>query len=796
MFFHYFKTALRHYFRNGRSTLLNIAGLSLGLAMSILLFLDFLSEYTFDHHHARIDSIYRVYDKYDEAEGISASTAMPVPDVLRDDFKDIDKFCSFWGNEVEIITASNEKILTRLYSVEPEVFEIFDFPFFRGSPEISLDDPNSAVITASFADRFFGDSTALGRTLRFEQFVFTVTGILEDLPENSIFSFDMLVSSRLRYVIFPDWKERWWHGGVYTFFIPDNPNRIPAINAMLTGIPDKYYPNWLKKDVSYFALPMRNSHLNTSVMDDMKPVTAPSYLYIMLSIALVILIIACLNYVNFATTQSVKRTRSIGISKVNGARRRSIIIQQLVESTLIVLFSLGIAFILIEQAIPVFTGLTGKTPDLDYGDPGLMAGLTGFALVIGILSGLYPGIILSGKKLVSALSFQRSAGFEKTFIQKGLVVLQFVATIALIICSLFIFKQLTYMKNFNAGFDKSNLLAIGVGQSRDYGERYREALLYRDEIMKHAPEYGLQGATITENIPGFYFQNYFEITPEGFTKDNSIRITSTAVDEHFTDVYGIGMAEGRFFSAGHATDRHAFIINETARKWFRWDTAAGKTIDLGYDHGSWPVVGVMKDIQVSSLHTPIEPMLFRFGQHNNFPGFITVRLYPERKEESIRFLRKTWERLFPDYSFFHFFVEDKYLAHYENESRLIRIIGIFTLLSVILSGLGLFSYVSLVSRNRTKEIGIRKANGARAGEIMLMLSKDFTRWIVISFAIACPVAWFAMNKWLQHFAFRTNLSWWVFLLGGLIAGLIALLTVSWQSRCAARMNPVKSLRYE
>ena len=673
---------------------------------------------------------------------------------------------------------------------------MFDFKFLRGNPKTALEDPGSAVITRTFARKLFGDSVAVGKTIVFDNFVFTVSGILEKLPENSIFDFDMLVSYNLRTKIFPNWDQRWWHGGVYTFFIPQNPELLPAIQKKLSEIPDKYYPEWLDKDVDYIARPMKKSHLYNWVRGDMKSTVSPAYLYILLTIAMTILALACINYINFATVYSTRRRKSIGINKIYGAQPRSLFIQQITESVLFSTISFGFALIISEQLLPLFAKITGKQFNFDYSNLSLLSGIILFSFIVGILSGLYPGIVFSRKKPVEAFLLKSHGKIERTLLHKSSVIIQFLISLILIIAATCILKQTSFMKNYNVGFDKNNLYAIYLDDLGTDSVKYENAKLYRQEVEKFAGQYGFSNGTITENIPGFYYQNSFEIVPDGFTKENSIRITSTAIDENFLKVYGIKMTEGRFFSWDYPTDYDAFIINETALKMFGWDNITGKYINLVYDSKKYPVIGVMKDIHISSLQNNLGPVLFRFGEHNNFPGFLTIRMAKDKKQETVRFLEKTWEKLFPDVTFSGFFVKDKYLDNYKSEDKLIRIILIFTLLAIILSCLGLFSLVSYETMNRTKEIGIRKVNGAGTGKIMLMLSKDFTKWVLVAFIIACLVGYFAMNKWLQNFAYKTDLSWWIFALAGLLTYLIALLTASWQSWRAASRNPVEALRYE
>ncbi len=790
------KLVFRNHIRQFRTTILNVFGLSLGMALFIILMLYFLNEYNYDIHHKRINEIYRVYEKYSGEDQLSSSLAMPLPNILADDFEEIDKVGSFWGIETEVRLKNNARIASLCYSVEPDVFSMFDFHFLYGSPSTALSDPSTVVITEDFSRKLFGDSLAIGNTVNIDEHIFTVSGVIETQPDNSLFKFDMLVSDRLRTIVFPDWEKRWWHGAVYTFFIPKSAELLPVIQKKLSEIPEKYYPSWLDKNVKYFARPMKRSHLYNEVPYDMKPTVSITYLYTLLAIAFSILLIACTNYINLAKAQSLTRKKSVAISKIHGAKSSSQFFQQLTDSIIVAFVSLGFALILTEQLLPLFTKLTGVELHFEYGNIFMLLGLFVFGITIGTFSGLYPSYRLATVKPYQASSGKFLSHDKKVILQKGSIALQFTVTIILIISVLEIIKQSVFMKNYDVGFNRKNLLVIPVGNSDNYSARYSEALLFRDEVNKYSHQYGYSIGALTENIPGYYFQNYFKIIPDGFTDKDDIRIISTAVDENFLKVYGIKMIQGRFFSREYPSDNVAFIINNAAMKKFGWDDVTGKYIRLSHEGEAYPVVGVMKDIVISSLHNEKEPLLYRFGRHNNFPGFITFRINEKNKEEIVRFLNEKWNNLFPEYSFYYFSVEDKYLEHYKNDAILTKIILVFCLIAVILSCLGLYSYVSHETIKRTKEIGIRKVNGSNTTEIMLLLFKDFVKWVFLAFVIACPIAYYFMHRWLQNFAARTGLSWWVFAAAGVLALSVALLTVSWQSWQAASKNPVKALRYE
>ncbi|MCX6255253.1 MAG: hypothetical protein NTV31_12345 [Bacteroidia bacterium] len=420
----------------------------------------------------------------------------------------------------------------------------------------------------------------------------------------------------------------------------------------------------------------------------------------------------------------------------------------------------------------------------------------GISLIVAIISGFIPGYTFSKVIPVKIIKSKNSFVRIHKGIHNGLLVSQFSLTIALIIVQFFIVRQISFMKNGDLGFNNDNLLAVDLRNSRmNDVDKFNKAKIYNSELEKQGASFGLLTGSITEDIPGYYFENSFTVNPIDSPVDECL-IISTAVDENFTKVFGINIVEGRFFSDKYSTDNEAFIINETAMKQIGWKNIDGKFLKLKHEDSKCPVVGVMKDIHPTTLKEPIPPMLYRFGLQNNFPAFLTFRILPQYKNQIIALMKKNWETMFPETPFSYLNVRETYYKNYAEEQRLSKIIGIFALLAISLSLLGLFGLITFYSERRIKEIGIRKINGAKVTEILAMLNKDFFKWIVIAFFIACPFAWYAISKWLESFAYKTNLSWWIFALAGLMVSGIAMLTISWQSWRAATRNPVEALRYE
>jgi putative ABC transport system permease protein len=427
----------------------------------------------------------------------------------------------------------------------------------------------------------------------------------------------------------------------------------------------------------------------------------------------------------------------------------------------------------------------------------LWTGVAGFGILTVLLSGLYPSIYLSRPSPLKIFLYNKGSEKNKLTFQKSFVVLQFSITIILGITQLFIFRQISFMQNHNTGFDKKNLITIPVSYLDDHSEdRLKKTELFKQLIEKNEAQFGYGKASISEFVPGFGFRNNFKIfTYEGNYTDG-MELLSCDIDDNFKEVFGLKILKGRFFSNDFSTDREALVINESAYRKLGWNSVDGKAVGLFSKDNRKEVIGVISDINVRSLQYPVGPMIYQFGPHHMYPGYLTLRINPEKKAETIKFFQKEWDGMFPGIPFSYESVDEKYKSAYGAEKKLASITGVFSILAMILSMLGIFALSTLEAERRIKEIGIRKINGARITEVMSMLNSDFLKWVIIAFIISCPIALFSTHKWLDKFAYRTELSWWVFASVGILILGIALITVSYQSLRAATRNPVEALRYE
>ncbi len=794
---YFLRINIRNLFVFKKFAFVNIIGLSISLTISLLILIYVRYETSFDNFNPNADNIYRVVEKNIQDGSIGARTPLALSEVLKKDYPEIDKVVGLlrtW-DDVKVKEKKFENLKGAI--VEKEFFELFNFPLKSGNQKSIFQDPFEIIITTKLANKLFGTTDPMGKTIEYHNSIFTVAGVVDNIPSNSIFDFDYFLSGTFRYKDYPDLDQRWYVFGLFTF-ITFKGNKAPeGFEKKLTNIEKKYYPDFMKNRHNYLLAEFKGSHLNHLLENDIVPAVAPVYLWILSAIALGILVIACLNFMNISIANATKRNIEIGIKKVNGATSGSLISDFFAEISVIVFISLIISFFGIYLLLPSFNNLIDKKIVVSFSDSIFLGGVIGFGILTTFISGLYPSIVLSMPSPVKVLFQNQGPIKNKLSFQKSFVVLQFAITIILAIAQLFIFKQISFMQNHETGFNKENLIALPVSALGDDGpERLKNTEIFVRGLEKYEAQYAYGKASVTEFVPGFGFRNNFKIFPEGTDLPDGMEVLSCDIDENFVDVFGLQIVQGRFFSRDFATDHQAIILNQSAYQKLGWKSIEGNRIGLFSKDNDKVVVGVINDLNIKSLQHPIEPMIYQFGRHHNYPGYVTVRLNPNKKTETIEFMKRLWMNRFPDVPFGFESVDEKYKAAYGEEKRLAKITGVFSIIAMLLSLLGIFALSTLESEKRMKEIGIRKVNGARISEVIAMLNKDFLKWVAIAFVFAVPVAWYAIHKWLENFAYKTELSWWIFALSGLLTLGIALVTVSWQSWKAATRNPVEALRYE
>ena len=484
------------------------------------------------------------------------------------------------------------------------------------------------------------------------------------------------------------------------------------------------------------------------------------------------------------------------IRKISGGGRFQITCLFIGEAVTLSMIALIVAIYLSTLFLPWFNILAQRNLHINLSNPGIILSILLFGVLTGVLSGLYPALYFSKYQPVDILQSRITTIRNKSGLRKTFIIIQFLITIVLISSQLFIAKQVSFMKNHDLGFNVENLLSIPL-YTDDENKRLAFARLLSTSIKNEATTYGITGVTLSENVPGNFFPNKFATIPEGASQDDSKEMVVTSLDEQFAGVFDIPVVIGRNLSDTILSDRSSHVlINEMAAHNFGWENPVGKHLRFKHEQEPVTVVGVLRDFNFKSLQSPVEPVVYRYAGKNWLAGYLTIRLNHNNYLQTIKFLRITWEKLAPGIPFQYFFIKDKYLEKYLGEDRLAKIVGTFAIIAIFLSCLGLFSMIAFLTVRRTKEIGIRKINGAKVIQVIIMLGLDFLKWVTIAFVIACPIVLLIMQKWLKDFAYKTELSWWVFGLAGMIALGIALLTVGWQSWRAATRNPVEALRYE
>jgi putative ABC transport system permease protein len=800
MFWYNIKIALRNFSSQKKISFLNLLGLSIGMSVAMLIFYFVNFEMNYDNFHKDGNLIYRIISVNKGTGGTEyrAFTPLPLPETVRTEIKDAEMTTglSEFLYENEPVQFENQVFFNLSGYIADSCFlKMFNFPLISGNLSTIFDDPGSVVLTQSASRKLFGNDNPLGKHLIINKLGFTVSGIMRDLPENSIFKFDLLVSHLILKKLHPDLPYLWWWGGPFTFIKVHSDQNLASIKSELATIPAKHFPDWLKGRETYDLQPFESIHIDTSVVGDIKPPVSSKYLNILLLIAVSVLFIACVNFVNLSTSQSERRAREAGIRKLAGGGRFQITCLFIGEALTLSMISLVVAVYLSLLFLPWFNELTQRNLSINFNGK-IILYIILFGILTGILSGLYPALLFSKYKPIQILRSRITTHGNKSGFRKIFIIAQFLITILLITAQLIITRQVSYLKNHSLGFNEEDLVSVPLHYN-DENKRLSFAKLFVQTMEQEGSFKNIKGSTLSENVPGQFFSNRFAVVPEGSSSDDSKEMIVTSIDENFASVFSIPVVNGRNFSETITSDRSGnVLINETAAQKLGWTDPIGKKIRFKHEKDPVTIVGVLKNINFRSLQTPVEPEVYRFAGENWLVGYLTFRLEHLNYVETIKLIRTTWDKLAPGVPFQYTFVKDKYAGSYREEERLAKTIGTFAMLAVFLSCLGLFAMVAFLSIRWTKEIGIRKINGARVVEVMLMLSVDFIVWVIIAFVIACPVAWFAMHKWLENFAYRTELSWWIFVLAGVIALVIALLTVSWQSWRAAARNPVEALRYE
>ncbi|GAB3557536.1 ABC transporter permease [Spirosoma fluminis] len=809
----YLTIAWRNLNRNRAFSAINIAGLSIGLATCILISLFVLDELSYDRFNEKADRIVRVYFEGSMSGGKihEAHVMPPVAQTLKANYPEVREATRLRKAGAPIIAYGNQTFKeTAVVFADSNFFEVFTLPFVKGDPKTALSQPNTIVITQAVAQKYFGNDDPIGKilTIKTGEVTCKVTGVIEPIPANSHFHFDFFASM----ASVPDAKTPSWMTSEYfTYLVLPEGYNYKQLEAKLPHVIETYMGPQLQQsfgmslaqfrqkgnDVGFFLQPLTDIHLHSNFAYDLSPAGDIRYVYMFGAIALFMLLIACINFMNLSTAGASKRRKEVGIRKVMGSVKSALVNQFLTESVLLTMLALGLAIGLVYVALPLFNDLSGKALSLNFlAAPWLLPSLLFLGFVVGILAGSYPAFILSSftpvtvlKGAGSALQSKPGGGRRGLSLRSTLVVVQFSISFILMVGTTVVYQQLSYIQNTKLGYDKDQVLVV-----QETWRLGKNESVLRDQLLHDAR---VANATVSGYLPaGPSGNNNFMVYPDDNTSQ-FLKALQYQVDENYIPTLGMKMIAGRNFSKDFGTDSTGIILNETAAKAFGWGTKAlGHTITRPDNEGrkaTYRVIGIVKDFHFRSLHERIAPLMMTLGQNS---GLVIARVQTKDVMGLLASVEKQWARFAAEAPLEYSFLDQNFNATYQAEQKTGRILGLFAGLTIFVACLGLFGLATFMAEQRTKEIGVRKVLGASVSSLIGLLSADFLKPVLIAIVIASPIAWYAMSRWLQDFAYRINMEWWMFALAGMAAILIALLTVSYQSIKAALMNPVKSLRSE
>jgi putative ABC transport system permease protein len=786
LIFHYAKFSFRKIKRQKGYSLINLTGLAIGMACCILILLWIADEWGYDRFHKNADRIVRTVakDTRGGAERLYLDTPSLLGPTVKADYPEVIEFCRMQCGWTNYWLHYEEKNFfeQRLCTADPSFFKIFRFPFIYGDPETALIDSYSIVLTESLAKKCFGDENPMGKVMKLNSQDMTVTGVIEDLPANSHLRFDYCFPAenmtRFRSSRFDTWE----YAQFATYLELQEGTDIEALDKKIRFIVGEHLPG-VKAEISLQRL--TDVHLRTSGIETWTVVYPDpgniSTVYIFGLVAFSILMLACINFMNLVTARSSLRAKEVGLRKVIGARRRDLIKQFYGEAVFMTLLSLAGAVVLVQLFLPSFNRLSGKHISLGFDQLPLLLGLTGIALVTGLLAGSYPALFLSAFQPGTVIKDLGRSGLRRSgTLRKALVVFQFAVTTILLIVTVVIYTQLHYIQKKDLGFNSENIITLDAYGR--FGEEY--------EATKQELEQNPNIISVCRAFPPSQgFGRTSEVDWEGKDPEADFVFGSDIGDYDFLETFGMEMVEGRYYSREFTTDKDNFVINETAARLMGSGPHVGKR--FSYKGKAGTIIGVVKDYHGASLHEPITPKVMELND-----GFYICVRFDGPPRDMVVFLENMWKKYVDSFPFRYGFLDDRIAAYYKTELRASLIIRNFTFLAVFVACLGLFGLAAFTAEQKTKEIGIRKVLGARISVLTSMLVKDFAKWILAANLIAWPLAYYLAHRWLTSFAYRAGLGWGIFALALASTLVLALAAVGFQAVRAASADPVKSLRYE
>lgn len=807
----YVRIAIRNLFKHRGFSLINIIGLTVGLTCCFLILLFVRDELSYDKYNQNSDRIYRVilHGRISNSTFNMAVSCSPVGPTLKNELPEVKNFARLFNAGIPVIRY-RDKVFSedRFYWADSTFFDVFTLPFIKGNPKTALVKPNSVVITESTAKKYFGNDNAIGKILNSDnRRDYIVTGVIKDVPRNSHFHFDFLGSLSSYNNIMQD--QRWLSNNLYSYVLLDKGVTYDMIKDKMENVVLKYVAPQVKQALGvsfeqlkksgaiyhYTLQPLEDIHLYSHLDNELEPNSDIQYVYIFALIALGILLIACINFMNLATARSAMRAKEVGIRKTLGSKKSQLVWQFIFESVLMSTIAVIFAAFLAELFLPFFNEITGKNITF-----GLNEGLTliplfiVFALIVGILAGSYPAFFLSAFDPVTVLKGNTLKGGKNSYLRSTLVISQFAVSIILIIGTFVVKEQLDYIQNKKLGFNKDQIVL--VKKTDDIG---RQIESFKRELLSNPDITSVSNSNTYPGGPNFGGNAF---VAGGESGDKSQLVMMMGADYGFTDTYQIQMKEGRYYSTEHPSDTlNAIVVNEETVKIFGIKDPIGKTIiavgNTPETSRKFTIIGVTKDFNFESLHSKIRPLAIRlFVPGRGFGRYTAVRVAAGNIKNTLNYIEEKWHKLAGAQAFEYNFFDQEFAKLYKSEERTGKLFTSFSILAIIIATMGLFGLVAFITERRTKEIGIRKVMGASIGEIVFLLSKEFSKWVLFANILAWPLAFYLMNNWLKDFAYRVNIAIWIFPVAGFLVLLVSLLTVSSLTIRAARANPANSLKYE
>lgn len=781
MLTNYIKIAFRNLQRNTVFSFINIFGLASGLTCTILIVLWIQDEVQHDKIHSDQTQLYRVLANTYWGDVATSNT---VPSSLNEAFKkqipEI-QYAATLSDHDALLSVDNVAFKEKGYYASPDFLKMFSFPLLKGNSETALTLPTNIVITHSLAKKYFGKKDPIGETIKVDNGdVFQVTGVLRDIPSNSSLKFDWLIPFET-FEKNNTWVKRWGSFSTYMYvkLVPEA--SLENLNNKLRHFLRTATASETKDEI--FLQPFSDMYLFGDFKSGKQNGGRIQYVRLFSVIACFVLVIACINFMNLTTARYTRRIKEVGIRKVNGAGRKALITQFLGEAVLLTFIAVLIGLVMAEVLLPSFNTLTSKRLEIDYRNPLFMSALISVTLLTGLVSGSYPALFLSSFKPVNILKSSALRVSGANTLRKSLVVFQFSLAILLIIGTIIVYEQIQFIKNKNIGFDKENLIIMNLN-----GDVYKHLDSFQERLKQSE---GIMSVASTGDIPIEIDGSSGDLSWPEKAPDQGVSISATWVGYDYIKTIGVPLLAGRDFSKTMA-DSTSYIVNESAVRLMNLKDPVGAKVSFW--NGDGQIIGVVKDFHLHSLHEPITPLILTLQPLNS--SLLLIRTESGKTHEAIASLKKVYEQFNSAFPLEYSFMDETYTKRYNSEMIIGKLVNVFAVIAILISCLGLFGLATFTAEQRTKEIGIRKVLGASLIGIISLLSKDYLKLVIIAFLIICPIAYYIIDGWLQQFAYRIYISWWVFMLTGIVSVIIALLTISIQTVKAASANPMESLRSE